>query len=297
MSRNHVFLRAGSAAFFLHSAPAMMRGLVAALVTATAALLTAAGCNTSVVVDSGCPADKPVTGALCTPKGESCDYQDGPCQMTFACDAMEKTWKVETSTCVPAAVDCWSASEGDVCAIPGDSCGEGSGECGGGFESFCGDDHLWSVSYYEDEGCCYDECWNECAGWETCPSSPPAEGEGCYPYCPGTTSCSYPTNCGGVQATCGDDYQWHLIIGECPPPPMDPCSLQGTETECTNAGCRWLVPGCGTPSLPQAGCHAPTDCTPADCESLYSTCQQVVVDPCWNKACDACSMTVSLCLP
>lgn len=272
----------------------MMRGLVATLVMA--ALVTAAGCNTSVVVDSNCPADAPAAGAPCT-AGASCEYQDGPCQTTFTCDAQEKAWKAEDTTCVPAAVDCWTASDGDVCAVPGDSCGEGAGPCGGGFENTCGDDHRWHASDYGYGDCCDDSCWNECSGWEACPATAPAEGEGCYPYCPGTTSCSYPTTCGSMVATCGDDYAWHLIVPDCPPPPVDPCTQQGTESACVDAGCRWLVPGCGTPPLPEAGCYAPNDCVPGDCADPYSTCQQVVVDPCWNKGCDACSTTAFVCLP
>jgi hypothetical protein len=284
-------------AFFLHSAPGMMRGLVAAALVTLAGLLTAAGCNTSVVVNSNCPAAKPVTGAICASADESCQYQDGPCLMTFTCGAQEKTWHVEASTCEPAAVDCWSASDGDVCAIPGETCGEGSGECGGGFESTCGDDHRWMTAYYDYDDCCYDECGDPCEAFFTCPANQPFEGDPCEPYCPGTESCNYPSTCGISVATCGDDYTWHVNYGECPPPPVDPCTLQGTELECMNAGCRWLVPGCGTPALPQAGCYAPVDCTPGDCISPYSTCQQVIADPCWNKDCDACSMTVSVCLP
>lgn len=275
----------------------MMRGLVAALVVTAAALMTAAGCNSSVVVASGCPGDKPVTGAACDAPGESCQIQDGPCEMTFTCGSgAEQTWKASASTCNPAAVDCWSASEGDVCANPGESCGEG-GECGG-FENICGDDHRWHTAYLDGGDCCYDECCYDgcwCEWTEPCPATPPFEGEPCDPECQYDT-CTYGEGmCGATSATCGADYAWHLLISDCPPP--DPCPAQGTELECLNAGCRWLVPGCGEPPLPKEGCYAPFDCAPGDCAGPNSTCQQVVTNPCWNQACDACGALVSVCLP
>ncbi len=266
-----------------------MHKIMAALVVA-AGFVTAAGCGSTVVTGSGCPEQKPVTGAICTAPGESCDYQDGPCVMTFACDAQEKAWSVDSSVCVPAAVDCWAASDGDVCAIPGETCGEG-GDCGG-FENECGDDHRWQTVYY-DGG----DCWDPCEGFYECPATPPAEGSACEPSCPGTSACNYPDGCGGTYATCGDDGQWHLAIGDCPPPPVDPCSAYGAQTDCEASGCRWLVPGCGDPPLPQAGCYAPTDCTPADCASPYFTCQEVVYDPCYGQACNACGASAFLCLP
>ena len=263
----------------------MKRGWAAALVVA-AAFVMGAGCKTSVEVGSGCPAAMPASGAACDAAGESCDYTDGQCTTTFQC--AEGTWETGAQDCLSPPVDCWSASEGDFCAVPGDSCGEGAGWCAGGFENTCGDDHRWHTGYYEGANCCPE--------WAQCPATEPYEGEACDP-CYDATDCSYEGFCGGSYASCGQDGVWHVAVSDCPPPPIDPCAELGTQADCEATGCRWLIPGCGEPALPNAGCFAPTDCTPGDCYSPYSSCQEVVIDPCWDKACAACGMTVSLCLP
>jgi hypothetical protein len=52
------------------------------------------------------------------------------------------------------------------------------------------------------------------------------------------------------------------------------------------------------PSLPNAGCFPVADCTgDMDCSVMGETCQQVSINPCYNKSCDACGMIVGLCLP
>jgi len=260
-----------------------------------AAMATAAGCQGSVNVGGeDCPASAPAAGDACTagPPGEAiraptCDYADGPCQMSFSCT--DHTWGLETAVCVPAAVDCWSASEGDVCAVPGDSCGEDTG-CGSGFLNECGDDHRWHMSESFGGGCC------DCCGGGECPAIAPAEGSYCDP-CYDPPSCDYEGFCGGGTASCGPDGLWHTNYGDCPPPPAESCSVYGSDGECiADPSCRWLEPGCMGPMPAQAGCYPAADCTDTSCDSGLS-CQFVDVDPCWNKDCSECSAGAYVCLP
>ena len=265
----------------------MMRAWTAAVMVVATGLLTAAGCNTSVTVSSSCPPAMPAKDAPCTTDSESCPYQDGPCTMTFTCDAAEHTWQIASSVCQPTAVDCWAATNGDICAIPGQSCGGGS-ECGGFFNE-CGDNHRWRASYAHGGDCC--------SGPENqCPSAPPSEGEPCDP-CADLSTCDYPADCSNLSAICGPDGYWHVSIeDDCPPPPLDDCGLFGSPETCTAApGCRRLVPGCGEPQLPAAGCFSKLACIASGCAQTQ-TCQEVVYDPCWNSECDACGAPTFVCL-
>ncbi|APR82259.1 Hypothetical protein A7982_07608 [Minicystis rosea] len=263
---------------------------MAAVMVVAAGMMTAAGCNTSIEVGTGCPGAVPERDAACSNSGDACAYQDGPCAMTFTCDATAHTWQIQSSVCQPAAVDCWAASEGDVCANPGESCGEG-GECGGGFFNDCGDDHLWHTSYADGGDCCWEE--------NTCSGQAPYEGQPCIACDPVT--CEYPSDCSlsVLSATCGPDGVWHLSVeDDCPPPPPFDCANLDTQEACiSQSGCRWLVPGCGEPALPEAGCFASTDCTPSDdaCGPGES-CQEVVFNPCWDSNCDACGAPAHVCL-
>ncbi|MDI1434574.1 hypothetical protein [Polyangium sorediatum] len=135
----------------------------------------------------------------------------------------------------------------------------------------------------------------------SCPPEQPLQGEACS----GDLTCDYEFNVGcgpqPAKATCKDDV-WVVDAGiPCNPPippdnPPDTCQALATEAECSAAeDCRWLVPGCEPPLLPQAGCFAKVDCVGVTCGD-DKTCQEAVIDPCYNLACDACGMTVSVCL-
>jgi len=261
--------------------------VVAAVVAVVGTIAVGCSGSVDVVQDPSCPAKLPTGGDACAAPATTCAYQDGPCSLTFRCAAADQPWQVEDTACMPAAVDCWQASEGDICAVPGDGCGEGE-PCGGGFFNQCGDDHRWHTNSTGGDGCC---------PTDACPVSLPKEGDPCD-ACFGPPSCSYPDMCGGsASATCDPSGTWHLSISDCPPPPADGCAIHGTEAECgTDPACRWLVPGCGDPALPQAGCFASTDCTADSCGPGL-TCQKVVFDPCYMKGCNACSADAAVCLP
>ncbi|MDI1446053.1 hypothetical protein [Polyangium sp. 6x1] len=137
---------------------------------------------------------------------------------------------------------------------------------------------------------------------EPCPAEMPSQGAACL----GPLTCSYEFDVGcGPQtatATCQDG-SWSIDAGiSCNPPiptdnPADMCQYIATEEECaTVETCRWLVPGCGDPALSQAGCFAAQDCVGVTCGDA-KTCQEASINPCHNQPCDACSMTVKLCLP
>ncbi|MDI3287844.1 hypothetical protein [Polyangium sp. 15x6] len=171
-----------------------------------------------------------------------------------------------------------------------------------------------TCNYEFDVGCgpqpatatCENDAWVIDAGIscnppvpQPCPPEMPSQGEACS----GTMICNYEFDdgCGPktVLASCQDDV-WVINAGvSCNPPvPVpDTCQAIATEAECDAAeNCRWLVPGCGMPALPQAGCFAELDCVDVPCAD-GKTCQEAVVNPCHNKPCDACGMTVSVCLP
>ncbi|TKD00298.1 hypothetical protein [Polyangium fumosum] len=152
--------------------------------------------------------------------------------------------------------------------------------------------------YYCEEG-----TWHMTSGCnpppvDPCPPEAPASGA----LCSYVTTCSYTVDygCGPQEQTAScDGAVWTTEgISTCNPPPPDDCVSYKNETECAaDAGCRWLVPGCGMPALPEAGCFAVTNCTgDFDCPISGGTCQEVSIDPCHNQPCDACSMTVSVCM-
>ena len=130
-----------------------------------------------------------------------------------------------------------------------------------------------------------------------CPVQAPTWGEPCS----GMVSCSYEIDVGcGPQpatATC-DGATWSVQPSiSCNPPAPADCPTLPTEEQCSAfPNCRWLVPGCGMPALPQAGCFEATDCLDASCLA-GETCQEVVINPCHNQLCDACGGLVSVCLP
>ena len=264
---------------------------VAAAVLAMAGTISV-GCKGSVEVNSqdpNCPAAMPKIGDTCAQAATGCTYEDGPCSLIFRCEGAAQAWQAQDASCTPEAVDCWVAQEGDTCAFPGDGCGEDSGFCGGSFFHECGEDHRWhSFSSGGGGGCC------PMVG--PCPLAVPKNGDSCDP-CFGPAWCTYENACGGAYATCGAEGSWQVAIDDCPPPPSDSCAIHGAEADCkSDPACRWLVPGCGDPKLPQAGCFPSLDCAPDGCAAGLS-CQKAVIDPCYGKACNTCSADALLCLP
>ncbi|MFT3767026.1 MAG: hypothetical protein QM820_16130 [Minicystis sp.] len=262
----------------------MVRAWMAALVLVGAGFITAAGCNGSVAITAGCPVSKPELGSACDATSASCTYQDGTCTVSFSCTA-DHVWFASNPTCEPIPVPCEDAHDGDFCLVPGESCGD-LGECGGQTTD-CGDDHRWMTTYYDDF------C---CGAPFGCPEQLPVAGQVCDP-CTDASGCGFPADCGTVYADCGDDGFWHTYLdGDCPMI-TDPCKMHFAEDECgADPTCRWLVPGCSQPALPQAGCFAIDECTPGGC-GPFATCEQVEIDPCYKKGCDACSTGTSVCLP
>ncbi len=242
------------------------------------------GCGGSVVIggqDPECPTAAPKAGDACSVTASGCAYQDGPCKETLSCDAASGAWQKAALTCSPAATDCWSATDGDVCAVVGESCGDSAPPCFT-FSNTCGADHLWHRSSSGDDG-------------GTCPEVQPQEGESCA-ICYTSLSCDYPGSCGGAYASCGPDGLWHVATGDCPPPPVDYCTFNDKQASCeTDPGCRWLTPGCNPSGLTLTGCFQASECSPDSCMP-GTTCQKVTYDPCFGKGCDACGAETSVCL-
>lgn len=132
-----------------------------------------------------------------------------------------------------------------------------------------------------------------------CPPDLPAQGAACNWFWQSGFGCSYTvdTGCGmqSISVSCNPD----TVTVEYAAPTCGQCSTLTTESMCsTDAGCRWLTPGCGMGPLPAAGCFATTDCTgDTDCTTAGNTCQEVSYNPCYNKPCNACGGTASVCLP
>ncbi len=172
-----------------------------------------------------CPSSAPTAYEECSFQGGNCHYQEGAgCLVTYTCEGETACyddgpceeywyWVPTDAVCTGEVVACEVAQSGDPCALPGEYCGEGF-ECSY-TDKWCGEDHVWVVSYWEDEccydECCYDECW--CEGGE-CPAALPEHGAYCDPCYEGP-GCSYflQTECGEVEvgAYCDEfSYQWVL---------------------------------------------------------------------------------------
>ena len=84
-----------------------------------AAAMIPPGCS-SVEIDpqpAGCPTAAPKAGETCSVAAAGCAYTAGPCDVELSCKAANDVWTSATKSCLPAAKECWSAQEGDVCAI------------------------------------------------------------------------------------------------------------------------------------------------------------------------------------
>jgi hypothetical protein len=253
-------------------------------------------CTSSVVggpaQPTGCPTTAPAAGSECSAAPAECSYASGPCTVKLRCDLDVGAWQSETMSCLPAAKDCLSGQDGDVCATVGETCAQSSGPCDlDGLVSICGEDHHWHFpDHVGGEGCCPHSA--------ACPASLPAEGDPCDP-CVGAQSCGYPSTCGqNNTAICQPEGAWHLFaFGDCPPPPPpDYCTNNADQSTCeTDPACRWLTPGCGETPLLSAGCFTNSDCAPGSCDPSQ-TCQTFSYDPCFGKGCDACGAPASLCI-
>lgn len=196
----------------------------------------------------------------------------------------------------PDGVACPDAdpSIGGACDYDGQSCTYGTDECGNPIDYACANgEWTWGPG----TGTCNPPP-------PECPAEAPAQGAPCDEGWDGPCFYTVDTGCGPVeaQATCFGG-QWDVPLPTCNPPPPEYCYTLATEDECALNGsfCRWEVPGCAEPgsvppALPQAGCHPSFDCI-SDGECLAgSTCQEVVINPCYNDVCDACGATAMLCV-
>jgi hypothetical protein len=163
--------------------------------------------------------------------------------------------------------------------------------------------------WHEDEPCgeeqgyhdyqCGDGGWTlvgtRCSPPPECPFVLPVAGTDCSEY-PLASACPFEIEgeCGPTMALaqCIDDGAgplWNVIAAD-----SCDCSVQADPTSCEEAGCRWLVPGCGDSPLWQTGCFPAEDCTADSCGEGY-VCAEVSVNPCWNEACDACGAPAAVC--
>lgn len=131
-----------------------------------------------------------------------------------------------------------------------------------------------------------------------CPTEIPALGGPCNWMWQSGFGCSYTVDNGCGMQSISVMCDPVTTTAQYTAPTCGQCSTLTTEGTCnTDAGCRWLTPGCGMPTLPAAGCFAVTDCaTNADCMVAGQTCQETNYNPCYNKACNACGATANVCL-
>jgi hypothetical protein len=132
-----------------------------------------------------------------------------------------------------------------------------------------------------------------------CPTDLPVRGAACNWNWQSGFGCSYVVDIGcgmqSISVMCNST----TVTVEYTAPTCGQCSTLTSESTCnTDAGCRWLTPGCDMPALPMAGCFAVADCTgDMECTTAGDTCQQLSYNPCYNQACNACGAPASVCLP
>lgn len=180
----------------------------------TAAAMFPLGCSSVEVAPQpeGCPAAAPNAGDSCSVAVAGCSYAVGPCAVELSCKAAGGAWTSKTTSCMPAAKNCWQAQEGDSCADVNDSCGEADGPCGSGFVTTCGADHLWHVESITGE--CPPPQPDEC---QSNPSQTACEATaGCRWLTPGcgesevkVTGCFAAVDCAGD--SCGSGAQCQLV--------------------------------------------------------------------------------------
>ncbi len=134
-----------------------------------------------------------------------------------------------------------------------------------------------------------------------CPADKPLDQSPCAGFEDGRT-CEYvsdpPCPEFAVGAVC-DGELWNISEPECnPPPPLLGCEMHGDPNLCDDdPSCRWIVPGCGDNALDQARCFPAVGCDqdPLSCTDA-EICAEVSHHPCWGSTCQACHMSVFLCL-
>jgi hypothetical protein len=150
-----------------------------------------------------CP-DEPIREYdRCSNDGQRCTYLEAEsCSVTYRCEGAsgcgdmsadtgcveQARWIILEAQCDPAAVNCNSSVEGDVCAIPGDTCYP---DC---YDRVCGDDHRWGE--FVDLECCFFTYRPEC------PATRPSNGSPCD-QCRDHEPCDYREvrDCGEVTIT------------------------------------------------------------------------------------------------
>lgn len=263
----------------------LRKAFVTTVAAAAVALLLPA-CDGSVDVEPGetsCPEARPAVGSACG-GSMNCYYDDSSCGAPFTC--VDGAWVDQSPPCNPpppeecpdsAPADgsvCWNLDM--VCDYPGwDEC----------------EPHLTAT--------CVGGTWDteeqvvSCNPPEPCPGEVPEDGSSCG----APMECDYTAEspCGPVptHASC-DGGTWSVDSIICNPPPPDPCTAIASLADCVaDPTCRWLVPGCGQPMLPQEGCFPLADCSPESCPPGESC--QVASTLCDN--CQTCDFPVQVCLP
>jgi hypothetical protein len=256
-------------------------------------------CHSDIITNppppAACPESAPKVGDPCTDES-GCTYS-GSCAPTYSCSNGAWVEDPQQGTCNPPAPVCpeTAPAAGSACDFPGESCPyPDNNGCGGTTTAYCGAIAGGSAS-----------------GWQlshdgppcnppACPEQLPLAGEACSIE---AQVCDYQIDLGcgpqPAQVTCSSG-AWDDMgsISTCNPPAPEYCAQYGDLASCqSDALCDWLVPGCGMPALPVAGCHPKTPCaTSGDCVS-GDTCQALVIDPCYMAGCDACGATVLVCMP
>ncbi|WP_437322581.1 hypothetical protein [Sorangium sp. So ce381] len=251
-----------------------------------------------------CPPALPAAGSACAQPGMNCNY-DEPlptgCPSTVTCGD-DGTWSEPIApACNPPPLECppEKPAAGSACVQPGMRCPYEDAAPALSCPSTvtCGDDGTWTETVVPT-------C-NPPA--PVCPEKMPSDGDLCEG---GTGPCPYEmmTGCGPMptQAECvqqKDTWSWQVAEIFCNPPPPEVCLTAATEDACANLGpaCRWLTPGCGdaseTPVLAQAGCFPSQGCEVDEACPGGTRCQELVINPCYKQACDACGSTVKVCAP
>jgi hypothetical protein len=238
----------------------------------------AASCNPPA---PACPAGEIVEGATCPASGFGqtvCPRTVDGCDVTFVCQGTWKKTENSCATCPPA-----QPSDGTSCDLPPAlRCSyKPAAECQ--IQLAC-EDARWKV-------------WSptSCSGPVGCPTAPPQDGAACPANGLEGTTCSYAVDACQRGFVC-EALRWRLDTESCDEPAQPACAARLDAISCGEAAaCRWLVPGCGEPALPKAGCFPKVACaSDADCVGV-ATCQSSVVDPCAGKICEACGATVLVC--
>jgi hypothetical protein len=244
-----------------------------------------------------CPAEVPKAGSACEERGKTCNYDTTGCPSVVTCGD-DGTWSEPISpACNPPPPECpvEMPKAGSACAEPGKTCNYDATSCPALVS--CGDDGTWSEPI---SPACNPPP-------PVCPEVMPTDGDPCVAA---SGPCPYEmmTGCGPMptEAACvqqKDTWSWQVAEIFCNPPPPDVCLNAATEDACENLGpaCRWLTPGCGdastTPVLAKAGCFPSQGCEVDEACPGGTLCQELVINPCYKQACDACGSTVKVCAP